>query len=178
MNIIISRYIIALLLISFINLYLFSIFFCYNHAKNMFVKVKSEKQSDEFIYNLSNNSENSKTLLPKENGQESLESFHDERHERHMSYGLDFELEYDSGNIKRTREVRSDPGERSLESDCETSMMLPIIDTNKKLSQGILMIETSGKNMKMRKLIFNTYALGRSYLTARQACSVESAAKR
>ena len=175
MNIIISRYIIALLLISFINLYLFSIFFGYNHAKNMFVKVKSEKQSDEFIYNLSNNSENSKILLPKENGQESLQSSHVERH---MSYGLDFELEYDSGNIKRTREVRSDPGERSLESDCETSMMLPIIDTNKKLSQGIFMIETSGKNMKMRKLIFNTYALGRSYLTARQACSVESAAKR
>ena len=153
MNIIISRYIIALLLISFINLYLFSIFFCYNHAENMFVKVKSEKQSDEFIYNLSNNSENSKILLPKENGQESLQSSHDERH---MSYGLDFELEYDSGNIKRTREVRSDPGERSLESDCEASMMLPLIDKNKKLSQGVLMIETSGENMRMsltRKLI-------------------------
>ena len=153
MNIIISRYIIALLLISFINLYLFSIFFCYNHAKNMLVNVKSEKQSDEFIYNLSNNSENSKILLPKENGQESLQSSHVERH---MSYGLDFELEYDSGNIKRTREVRSDPGERSLESDCEASMMLPLIDKNKKLSQGVLMIETSGENMRMsltRKLI-------------------------
>ena len=73
-----------------------------------------------------------------------------------MSYGLDFELEYDSGNIKRTREVRSDPGERSLESDCEASMMLPLIDKNKKLSQGVLMIETSGENMRMsltRKLI-------------------------
>ena len=148
-----SRDIVALLLISCINLYFFSIFFFYNHAKNMLVKVKSEKQSDEFIYNLSNNSENSKILLPKENGQESLQSSHVERH---MSYGLDFELEYDSGNIKRTREVRSDPGERSLESDCEASMMLPLIDKNKKLSQGVLMIETSGENMRMsltRKLI-------------------------
>ena len=158
MNKIMSRDIVALLLISCINLYFFSIFFFYNHAKNMHVKVMSEKQSDEFniIYNLSNNSENSKTLLPKENGQESLESFHDERHERHMSYGLDFELEYDSGNIKRTREVRSDPGERSLDSDCEASMILPLIDKNKKLSQGVLMIETSGENMRMsltRKLI-------------------------
>ena len=155
MNKIMSRDIVALLLISCINLYFFSIFFFYNHAKNMHVKVMSEKQSDKFniIYNLSNNSENSKTLLPKENGQESLQSSHDERH---MSYGLDFELEYDSGNIKRTREVRSDPGERSLESDCEASMMLPLIDKNKKLSQGVLMIETSGENMRMsltRKLI-------------------------
>ena len=153
MNKIISRDIIALLLIFFIHLYMFSMFFGYNHAKNMLMRVKLEKQSDEFIYNLSNNSENSKILLSKENGQESLQSLHNERH---MSYGLDFELEYDSGNIRRTREVRSDPGERSLESDCEASMMLPLIDTNKKLSQGVLMIETSGENMRMsltRKII-------------------------
>lgn len=79
-----------------------------------------------------------------------------------VKYGLDFKLDYVAGKEVIKRVLRNFSEIHDPESDCNFEVTLPNIGDMESLEFGVIMAETAGK----------------SRLKSRQACAVESAARR
>ena len=97
---------------------------------------------------------------------------------QNMNYGLDFQLTYKTGKttIKRSSLTKIE----KESSNCDIPVKLQNIADLSSIEYGVFMMETSGFHplILMIKISIHCIDKGRGKLGSRQACAVESAAKR
>ena len=97
---------------------------------------------------------------------------------QNINYGLDFKLTYNVGKtLKRRSSITSQVKENS---ECDAPIKLQDIADFASIEYGVFMMETSGFHPLILMIKISSHCIdkGRGKLGSRQACAVESAAKR
>ena len=95
-----------------------------------------------------------------------------------INYGLDFKMTYNTGKTLKRRLTKNEKESSSFESNCASPVQLQNIADLSSIEFGVFMMETSGFHPLILEIKFQSIDKGRGRLDSRQACAVESAAKR